>query len=144
LVNAANAVDGDPTTPWRTQCYKGRADFGGLKKGMGLLLDLGAAKRVASVQVQLTQRGATVELHAGNKEPGASSAETDGSILNGLQSDYPQAGETKADAATTVVLQGAADPVRYLIVWITKLPQGTGSCSGFQVGIQDIAVDVQS
>jgi hypothetical protein len=144
LVNADRAVDGNPATAWSTQCYRNRADFGGLKKGMGLLIDLGAEKRVASVQTKLSQRGAAVELHAGNKDPGASSSAGDGAILDGLQSDYPQVGQTSADAGTTAAFPGPADPVRYLIVWITKLPPGTGGCAGFQVGVQDIAVDVQS
>jgi hypothetical protein len=145
LVNAGNAVDDDPQSAWRTQCYKGRADFGGLKKGMGLLLDLGAAKKVASVQVQLSQRGATVELHAGNKDPGASSSESDDAILHGLQSDYPLVGTATDDAGTTLALPGATGtPARYLIIWITKLPAGTASCNGFQVGVQNVTVDVQS
>jgi len=146
MVDAGKAIDGDVTTPWRTDCYKGRPDFGGLKKGMGLLLDLGAEKKVASVQVQLSQRGAAVELHAGNKDPGASSSASDGAILDGLQgADYPIVGQPTQDAATTVgFLPGASEPVRYLIVWITKLPPGIGSCSGYQVGVQDIRVDVQS
>ncbi|MDT4986705.1 MAG: eukaryotic-like serine/threonine-protein kinase, partial [Micromonosporaceae bacterium] len=143
LVNADRAVDGNPATAWSTQCYRSRADFGGLKKGMGLLIDLGAQKRVEAVKAKLNERGATVEQHAGNKAPGASSAARDGAILDGLQSDYPQVGQTSSDADTTAAFPGPADPVRYLIVWITKLPPGTGGCAGFQVGIQDIAVDVQ-
>jgi eukaryotic-like serine/threonine-protein kinase len=144
LVNANYAVDGDTGTAWKTECYRGRPDFGGLKKGMGLLLDLGSAKRVASLQVQMTQRGASVELHAGNKDPGPSSATSDGAILDGLQSDYPLVGQPNDDAGTTVALPGSPDPVRYLILWITKLPVGGGGCNGYQVGVDEITVDVQS
>ena len=46
---AAAAVDGQATTSWRTETYDSRA-FGNLKKGVGLVLDLGsptALKRIA-------------------------------------------------------------------------------------------------
>ena len=35
------AFDGDPSTAWSTLEYRGSPDFGNLKDGVGLLLDLG-------------------------------------------------------------------------------------------------------
>ena len=42
------AVDGDPATAWRTLAYKQNFGPGGLKTGVGLVLDLGAARDVSA------------------------------------------------------------------------------------------------
>ena len=44
---AALAVDGDPDTAWHTQTYDQNFGPGGLKTGVGLILDLGATHDVA-------------------------------------------------------------------------------------------------
>src|SRR5262249_38960887 len=68
LSKVGNVVDGDPTTVWKTDNYKGNANFGGLKDGMGILVDLGQAKAVKAVKVNFTSPGATVELRAGTAD----------------------------------------------------------------------------
>ena len=37
--DAANALDGDPATHWRTDTYRGTPEFAGSKPGVGLILD---------------------------------------------------------------------------------------------------------
>jgi hypothetical protein len=139
-------VDGDPATVWRTDQYKDDAHFGTLKSGMGLIFDLGSEKRVASVKVQLATPGATLELRAGSATPGDTGAysltTTEGGVFKVNGADLALVGEVKQDAGTTVVLPGPPDSaVRYLAIWITKLPQiGAGK---YQVGIQEVTVSVQ-
>jgi hypothetical protein len=139
-------VDGDLATVWRTDQYQNDAHFGTLKSGMGLILDLGSEKRVASVKVQLATPGATLELRAGSgalSDTGTYAlATTDGGVFKVNGTDFALVGEVKQDAGTTVVLPGPPDSaVRYLAVWITKLPQiGSGK---YQVGIQEVTVSVQ-
>ena len=48
---APNAVDGDPSTAWRTMTYLQDFGPGGLKTGAGLVLDLGAEHDVGSVDL---------------------------------------------------------------------------------------------
>ena len=72
--DAANVVDGKISTTWRTDSYYGRPDFGGLKQGMGIWLDLGSPQQVASVKVDLSRQGASGELRVGSTDPGSSSA----------------------------------------------------------------------
>jgi len=136
LSGADKTVDGSMSTGWNTQDYKPPADFGGLKPGMGLLVNLGSAKKVASVQVWLSAPGATIELRSGNNDPG-SSADGDGTVL----SRYTVVGDQHVDAPANVILPGASDqPTQYLLIWISKLPSdGKG---GFQVGVQEIKVFV--
>ena len=51
-------LDGDPATSWRTSTYKQNFGPGGLKSGVGLVLDLGTAKGVREIDVS-TLGGAT-------------------------------------------------------------------------------------
>lgn len=139
-------VDGDPTTTWRTDQYKDSPDFGKLRSGIGVLLDLGAQKHVVSVKVQLSTPGATLELHAGSTTPTITDTytlvTTGGGAFKIGDADYPLVGEVNQDARTTVVLPGPPDKtVRYLAVWITKLPEI--SPGTYQEGIQEVTVSVQ-
>jgi hypothetical protein len=138
-------VDGDPTSVWKTDQYHG-ADFGKLRSGMGLLLDLGGEKRVAKVELQLSTPGATLELWAGSTAPAGSGtfsvATTDGGAFKVDGADFTRVGDAKQGAGTTVVLPALPDsPVRYLAIWVTKLPQV--SSGQYQLGVQEVTVSVQ-
>ena len=56
------AYDGDPTTRWRTVQYFGNPKLGNLKRGVGLVLDLGTPQPVRSVQLKLSGAGTAVEF----------------------------------------------------------------------------------
>jgi len=108
LAGAGNTIDGRTSTGWQTQDYTS-ADFGRLKSGMGVLVDLGPATKVGSVTVQLADAGAQVELRA---------ADSQGTVAT----DYAIRA-TDGDAGTTVRLTPAgATPARYWLVWIARLP----------------------
>ncbi len=138
--DADKTVDGDPNTGWKTDSYYGKADFGGLKSGMGVLVNLGEARSVAHVQVKLSTRGATVELRAGSSDPGGVAGDL--AVLH----DFQLIGEPKADTQPTVLLQSDPDhPIQYLLIWITKLPPDAKNDgkNGYQVGIDEITVFVR-
>ena len=63
------AVDDDPSTQWTTDIYHGSAQFGGLKSGVGLLLDLGRPKTVATAELLLSAPGANLQIRAGRAPP---------------------------------------------------------------------------
>lgn len=50
---AALAIDGLPETGWQTTGYFGSAQLGGLKDGVGLVLDLGGVREVDSLRLRL-------------------------------------------------------------------------------------------
>ena len=50
------AVDGDKATAWRTLTYKQNFGPGGLKSGVGLVLDLGAVRTVTAVDLTVAGR----------------------------------------------------------------------------------------
>src|SRR5262249_35965629 len=62
---ASAATDGNPATSWTTETY-GSQDFGGLKHGVGLLLDAGSSVKLAHVTVKTeTTPGFTAESPPG-------------------------------------------------------------------------------
>ncbi|MGZ4436338.1 MAG: protein kinase family protein [Nocardioidaceae bacterium] len=121
------AIDGNPGTAWQTMTYYGRPDLGGLKSGVGLLLDLGKPTDVSKVTVTLQGTPTSLSLLAAPPGSGRPTS------VNGL---------TKVDsvdgAGTTATLQ-AAKPVKtqYLVVWLTSLPAASG---GYQGRVAEISV----
>jgi eukaryotic-like serine/threonine-protein kinase len=128
-------VDGNETTGWSTQKYN-RADFGGLKPGMGILVNLGAPTAVGAVRIVVSQQGASVALRTGTTDPGDSSA---GDKL--ISSSYTPVGQPLDDHSGTVMVFPIPDQqqqVQYLLVWITKLP--VTSDGHFALAINEITV----
>lgn len=120
----ALAVDRDPTTAWTSDTYRGDPRLGGLKPGVGLLLDLGRPRKVAVADLVLSASGADVEIHAGDVRPTE-------------PQDLPTvARRTDAKASTRLNLATAVT-ARYWLVWFTKLPPDGG---GFRVGVNEVAL----
>lgn len=122
-----NAVDGDPATVWKTQTYKDAA-LGGLKSGVGLVVDLGRDRKVGSVEVQLVGTPTDLEIFTtpeGTEDPPAELADA-----------VRQAGAS-ANGTSVVLRVDPAVRTRYLIVWLTKLPK---SARGFQGQVAEITV----
>jgi hypothetical protein len=132
LDNVDKTVDGNLSTGWKTNHYNSPA-FGNLpdKTGMGILIDLGSAKQVASVRVQMARPGATIEIRTGNEDPGNSTA-GDTKIIN----EYQHVGDPLANCPTNPLLP-VDQSVRYLLVWVTVLPPADGR---YQVAIQELTV----
>lgn len=120
----ALAIDGDPETAWTTSSYKRRPDLGGLKPGVGLVLDLGSATAVRAVTVDLVGSGTSLELRTADDE--------------GAAADDYQTVASATDAGRQVVLQ-PEDTVqaRYLLLWLTSLPPDGGD---FRGGISEVVV----
>jgi len=118
---APRAVDGNPTTTWRTQIYR-TADLGKLKPGVGLLMDLGTARKVSAVHLVLVGNGTSVELFESDSEPANEKA----MVLAAAQTGAP------SDVTLRLATPTAA---RYWVVWLTKLP---ASGTGFQGGIAEM------
>ncbi len=116
-----NAHDGEPSTSWATDLYR-TDQFGGLKPGVGLLVDLGVPTALAEVDVDLTRAGADLELRA------ADAVGADEKSLPVVARDANRKG-----VATLAVPQGTT--ARYWLVWITRLPPDGGQ---FRAGINEL------
>ncbi|WP_326698654.1 serine/threonine protein kinase [Streptomyces sp. NBC_01754] len=103
-----NAYDGDTGSYWPTDGYY-TADFGKLKEGVGVVLDLGEVQRVSKVDVSFLGGETSVELRT-----------TDSSSIPQMPGGFT----TVARGTGTKVSLTADKPVqaRYLLVWLTKLP----------------------
>lgn len=122
-----NAVDGFPNTTWSTSRYKTER-FGGIKNGVGLLLDLGTVRPVHAVQVGFSAAGAKVELRVSDTPPGSTKTAADAMKLVAASLD----GKLVASLQPTGAVQA-----RYVLIWITSLPKEEG---GYRVGISELRV----
>lgn len=116
-----NATDGVPATAWTTSRYKSET-FGGLKTGVGLLLDLGKPTDLHTVQVGFTATGAKVEVRVSDTAP------TRAGDLTTVA-----AGRDGTEIATLRPLAGTK--ARYVLIWITSLPK---EGDGYRVGIAEL------
>ncbi|MFF9913446.1 protein kinase family protein [Streptomyces sp. NPDC013457] len=120
-----NAFDGNPSTSWQTSIYYGYSNFGRLKEGVGLVLDLGTVQQVSKADV--TFQGTTaVQLRAAPE--------------NATSQPAAPEGFTTVDSGSGTQVALAADkPVktRYLLVWLTDLPSSGG---GYRGKITDIKI----
>jgi serine/threonine-protein kinase len=101
--DAAKATDGDPSSYWQTEHYAS-PQFGGLKDGVGLVLDAGRTVALKSITVTTDTPGYTAEIQAGSSPTG---------------SFAPDSSSQQVGASTTFTLNGKS--ARYFVVWITNL-----------------------
>ncbi|MFF3316871.1 protein kinase family protein [Streptomyces sp. NPDC003035] len=120
-----NAYDGDPSTSWQTSIYYGYSNFGRLKEGVGLVLDLGSVQQVSKVEVTF-QGNTSVQLRTAPENASSQPA-------------TPDAYTTVASGSGAQVPLTATKPVktRYVLVWLTDLPSSGG---GYRGKITDIKI----
>lgn len=107
------AVDGDPSTGWRSSTYFGQSTLGGLKDGVGLALDLGGPREVRSMRILLGGEGTDLTIFA--SAPGAEAPTS----LEGLRRIT-----TIDDAGTDVTVTFPEGTLtRRLVIWLQRLPQ---------------------
>lgn len=121
------AVDGDPTTAWRTLTYYGNPQLGGLKAGVGLLLDLGSEQTVGAVDVTLIGHPNGLSLLVA---PGAAEAPAQ-------PSGFSEAAVYQGEDTQVTLTPSAPVTTRFLVVWLTSLPPVTG---GYQGAVAEVSV----
>ncbi|WP_405659943.1 serine/threonine protein kinase [Streptomyces sp. NBC_00079] len=103
------AYDNTTATYWQTDYYLS-ANFGNLKSGVGIILDLGKVQPVGKVTVSFVG-DTSVELRSASADAGAKPV---------TFSSYTK---VASGSGTTVELKpGKSVKSRYLLVWLTKLP----------------------
>ncbi len=112
---------------WATQQYIGSPYFGNLKKGSGLILDMGKPVKISSMTVQFANiPGAEAQIKIGNSD--VRSAANLASMTN-LSRAIPVAG------SYTFTVHGSAAG-RYIVIWFTRLPPvGGGKYMGQILGV---------
>jgi hypothetical protein len=113
------AIDANKSSAWTTQHYNS-AEFGKLRSGVGLVIDMGKTVTISKVRVLMptANQPGTVELHVGDSL-GTGSPQTD-----------------SGGASGAFDLNGKQARGRYLTLWFTKLP----NIGEFRATVRDVAV----
>jgi hypothetical protein len=119
-VDLDKVIDANKSSAWTTQHYNS-ADFGKLRKGIGLVIDMGKTVTVSKVKVTMpsASQNGTVELHIGDSQ-GSGAQQTD-----------------SGGASGTFDLDGKQARGRYVTLWFTKLP----NIGEFRATVRDVAVE---
>ncbi len=117
------AVDGDKATAWRTLTYKQNFGPGGLKSGVGLVLDLGAVRTVTAADLTVLGGSTGLSLFLSADRP---------TSVDGLT---PVATAT-VDSSDRIEL-GKPTQGRYLTVWLTSVPS---TADGFRGEVAEVTV----
>lgn len=126
--DAPAAIDGDPSTGWPTLTYRGDPALGGLKSGVGLILDLGTDREPRSVSITFDSAPTSFEVYAAPQ--GVTSTPT--------TLDQFDKVATKSDAGKQVTVKLGHEPTtRYVLVWLTRLPPYPG---GYRAQIDEVTV----
>jgi hypothetical protein len=117
---AARAIDGSTSKGWTSDTYKS-VEFGGLKKGVGLLLDLGSSQQVTSVSVRVGAGGGTFQLRT----------------LDGDRLDSKVLAEAEDAAGTFTLKPDEPLTTQRLVLWCTKPAEVDG---GYRVEVEEVVV----
>ena len=109
---------------WNTNIYRQQFGPGGLKKGVGLVLDLGSRKEVSSVTVTPVGAGTDLQVRVANDE---------GDAL----ADYSKVATGTGIIGRTLLTFDKPTKGRYVLLWLTKLPAVNG---GFRGQIAEVTV----
>jgi hypothetical protein len=122
---ASYAITRGAPGPWQSQWYA-TAQFGNLKQGTGLILDLGRTATVTSVRIDLASyQGANLQLRVGD---------TDGALSS------LRVAAAADDVGGTVRLRlRSPQQARYVLIWFTLLPpNGAGQ---YQASVYHVVVN---
>jgi serine/threonine protein kinase len=97
------ATDRNPATYWMTETYR-QTNLAG-KSGVGLVLDAGTPVEAGSVRVRTDTPGFTAQIRGGNNRSGP----------------FRVVSEPKTVSNVTTFTLDVGTPMRYYVVWITKL-----------------------
>jgi eukaryotic-like serine/threonine-protein kinase len=120
------AVDGNPTgTAWTTEHYDS-SDFGGLKDGVGLVIEAGDSVPATSIVIRALTSGYDAEIYEVNGSPPSS--------LSG----WGQPVASISDGGDSEMVKLPRRPAQAFLIWITKLPTASDDPSRYQMEISDV------
>jgi hypothetical protein len=104
------AIDGDASTSWTTERYDA-SDFGGLKSGVGLQLDLAEASDVSFIELDTEEGGWSAEVYV---------ADDPADTLAGWGA--PRASIEDAATSARIELDTPPPAGSTVLVWFTSVP----------------------
>ena len=123
------AVDGVATTGWQTSTYLGVPTLGGVKDGVGLVLDLGGLREVDSLRLRLAGEPTSLVVYA---------ASDDVTRTPRSRRDLEPVATVDGVGTDASIALRSGIVTRYVVVWLTSLPEvETGV---FRGEIRDVVV----
>jgi hypothetical protein len=129
---AKNAIDGSASTFWGTDSYQNHPNFGNLKAGTGLLVDMGKSVQLSEVQVAVGPVCCTTaEIYLGN-----SAALSKTALQNFTLVGQKATGKDSLNYTITSKATG-----RYVLIWLTgNLPADPDQPGQYQGRIYNVVV----
>ncbi|MET9530091.1 protein kinase family protein [Streptomyces sp. NPDC006649] len=130
--DVGNTYDGDSSTYWRTYSFRDGPQLAPFKQGVGIVYDLGSAKDVSAASIGLRYSGneTAISLYAA----GSMSSSASLSSMKKITS-------TSTDGTTARFKADKPVNTRYVLVWITAMPDSPGdqySDAGYKQAITDV------
>jgi putative peptidoglycan lipid II flippase len=127
----AKAIDGDPATYWETLRYKNRPNLGGLKPGVGVVLDLGEKRTVTAVELMLSADNPDDPTSVEIRVPEGSQPSTR------TEADWTVVGANDAAKGTVTIELEKPTETQYLLVYFTRLPPTE---NGYKARLHEVTV----
>jgi serine/threonine protein kinase len=129
---AAQAIDGNPDTFWYSQYYLNYPNFGRLKAGIGMVLDMGKQVKVSQVQVKFGPTpGANVQIMMSNSPQPPPTA---------VPPSLPVAAKATDVGGTYTFKLKHPSAGRDVVIWFSKLPPKPGTGNQYQAEIYNVII----
>ena len=121
------AVDSNPTgSAWESEHYD-TPDFGGIKDGVGLILTTtGDPAEATAIEIRAASAGWDAEIYTAPDQPPED------------LSDWGAPVSTINDGGTRETVDLNGEPIRSLLIWITRAPPSSEQQGRFQIQISDV------
>ena len=126
-VSVQGAIDNSLSTAWSTSYYYNRPNFGGLKPGTGLLINMGKEVKLSQVEVLFSSNGGptTAAIYLGNNPE-----DTKATALSNFTLVSPSV-SVSGDHKFPVSSQATG---QYILIWLTSLPKLPKTPTGAPAG----------
>ncbi|WP_262060796.1 protein kinase family protein [Streptomyces sp. STR69] len=130
--DVAKTYDGDSTTYWRTKRYNSGPKLAPYKPGVGIVYDLGSAKKIsaASIGLRYTGNHTTIHLYA-----------TDSLTPSTGVDSMTEIGTATTSGTSLTVKATKSLKTQYVLLWITDVPMAPSdgySGAGYKQAITDV------
>jgi putative peptidoglycan lipid II flippase len=120
------AIDGDPSTAWRTQNYFDPMEA--QKPGVGLYVDLGAAVQVVGLDLGLVGADTGLEIRIAPEAANSPPESPD---------DWTAVASSASAGESASLILDEPVTTRYVLIWFTRLPPDGGD---FRGGVTEVQV----
>jgi serine/threonine protein kinase len=128
---AGLAIDGKTSTAWDTSWYQ-KPNFGGLKPGAGLILNMGRPVKLSQVQVLFGPGGTSADIYLGNN----------GDLTKAAFSSFTKVASVSGASGETDFNVNSSVTGQYVVVWLTNLPPSLPSSNAPSGTYQGLVYEV--